>query len=148
MNREIKFRGKDKQGRWWKGDLRHTMMELGKPHCRIVNVDKDDYDRLQEIWSDTIQEDTIGQFTGFYDTNGQPIYEGDILKCRIKTSEHIPYVVGYRLGLFETRPNNQDLASSPLKYLLNDDDEGTALKSWTVIGNIHDNPELMEGGAQ
>lgn len=140
MNREIKFRGWGIHvKRWIFGDLL-TASEDG----RAIQY----YDEEDGWMCDNVNEKTIGQFTGFYDTNGQPIFEGDILKCRIKKFEHIPYVVGYRLGLFETRPNNQNLASSPLKYLLNDDDEGTALKSWTIIGNIHDNPELLEGGAQ
>ena len=138
MNREIKFRGWGIHvKRWIFGDLL-TASEDG----RAIQY----YDEEDGWMCDNVNEKTIGQFTGFYDTNGQPIFEGDILKCRIKKFGHIPYVVGYRLGLFETRPNNQNLASSPLKYLLNDDDEGTALKSWTVIGNIHDNPELLKGG--
>ena len=138
--RTIKFRGWGIHvKRWIFGDLL-TASEDG----RAIQY----YDEEDGWMCDNVNEKTVGQFTGFYDTNGQPIFEGDILKCRIKKFEHIPYVVGYRLGLFETRPNNQNLASSPLKYLLNDDDEGTALKSWTIIGNIHDNPELLEGGGK
>lgn len=146
--REIKFRGKDKQGRWWKGDLRHTMMELGKPHCRIVNVDKDDYDRLQEIWSDPIQEDTIGQFTGFYNRKRQEIYEGDIityLNHRIDGTGFIEQgKVEWRqeegcyvfVNRFPTKDNRELVM--PLIHC----------KEITVIGNIHDNPELMKGGAK
>lgn len=133
MNREIKFRGNDEQGRWWKGDLRHTMMELGKPHCRIVNVDKDDYDRLQEKWSDPIQEDTIGQFTGVTDGDGREIYEGDIVA--IYQEEHCTFKgkVEYLCGDFIV--NNKDGLITHLSK-----------KPWQVIGNIHDNPELLEGG--
>ena len=77
MNREIKFRGKDDKGRWWFGDLRHTMMETGKPHCRIVNVEEDQYGRLQEIWSDPIKEETIGQYIGIDDNDDGADDEND-----------------------------------------------------------------------
>lgn len=144
MKRQIEFRGKDEQGRWWKGDLRHTMMELGKPHCRIVNVDKDNYGRLKEKWSGPIQEDTIGQFTGFIDTNKKPIYEGDIVDTgyilydpwdgAAEITEPMRCVVVYEDYAFRFQKGEN------LSYLIHD---VTNLK---VVGNIHDNPELMEGG--
>ena len=150
MNRKIEFRGKNHQGRWCFGSLivdgefttiKRKISVLGPDNYAGVPIKNDYY------WeSYHVDPETVGQFTGLKDSNRCDIFEGDILKCRIKKFEHIPYVVGYRLGLFETRPNNQNLASSPLKFLLNDDDEGTALKSWTIIGNIHDNPELLKGG--
>lgn len=144
MNREIKFRGKSNHPESFSyGDFVFGSLITRGELAPLINVYDENSSRDVRV-----DPDTIGQFTGFYDTNGQPIFEGDILKCRIKKFEHIPYVVGYRLGLFEISSNNQNMASSPLKYLLNGDDEGTTLRSWTVIGNIHDNPELLEGGAQ
>ncbi len=146
MNREIKFRGKDEQGRWWFGDLRHTMMVYGKPHCCIVNVDKDDYDRLQEIWSDRIDEATIGQFTGFIDTNKKPIYEGDIVDTgyilydpwddAAEIIEPMRCVVVYEDYAFRFQKGED------LSYLIHD------ITNLKVVGNIHDNPELMEGDAK
>ena len=135
MSREIKFRGKDEQGRWWFGDLRHTMMIYGKPHCRIVNVDKDDYDRLQEIWSDRIDEATIGQFTGVLDGRNQEIYENDIVATYF--DGHCTYQgeVRFEAGRFIVSTNNGLLTN-------------IGGKSWLVIGNIHENPELLKGGDQ
>ena len=134
--REIKFRGKDKQGRWWKGDLRHTMMILGKPHCRIVNVDKDDYDRLQEIWSYRIQEDTICQFTSLYDRNKKEIYEGDLLKLQDDDTGliEVRFVRGVFAFLWQGDLDDELPINAPTH-------------EWaTVAGNIHDNPELLKGG--
>ena len=133
--REIKFRGKDKQGRWWKGDLRHTMMILGKPHCRIVNVDKDDYDRLQEIWSYRIQEDTICQFTSLYDRNKKEIYEGDLLKLQDDDTGliEVRFVRGVFAFLWQGDLDDELPINAPTH-------------EWaTVAGNIHDNPELLKG---
>jgi uncharacterized phage protein (TIGR01671 family) len=152
--RVIKFRGKDLDtNEWVYGDLLRAIdydpdTRKGVFTKGYIIHEKGDENTNYVCRSVDIDPNTVGQFTGFFDTNGQPIFEGDILKSHIKKFEHIPYIVGYRLGLFETRPNNQDLASMPLKYLLNDNDEGSTLKSWTVIGNIYDNPELLKGGAQ
>lgn len=141
MNREIKFRGKDDNGRWWFGDLRHTMVDIGKPHCRIVNVDEDQDGRLQEIWSDPIQEDTIGQYIGIVDNEGHPIYEGDIIKGHHDYRHVIQYfapearftadLIGFKC--FDRCGINQ-------KWI---DEFGKV-----VVGNIFDNPEMLEGGAQ
>lgn len=138
--REIVFRGKSSfDGRWIFGDLIHT---TGATHdgVAIQYMDEEDGWMIEDI-----HETTVGEHTSFYDTNGQPIYEGDILKCHNKKFEHIPYVVGYRFGLFEIRPNDQMLGSTPIKYHLSVDCR-SILKGWTIIGNIHDNPELLKGG--
>lgn len=135
MKRDIKFRGKDHQGRWHFGDLRHTMMELGRPHCRIVNVDEDQYGRLQEKWSNLIDEDTVGQFTGLMDANEKPIYEDDIV-C-LYHEGHCSYkgVVKYQCCQFLACGNNG------LSTVL-------SRKPWLIVGNTHDNPEMMEGGVK
>ena len=139
--RTINFRGKDEQGRWWTGDLRHTMMELGKPHCRIVNVDKDNYGRLKEIWSGPIQEDTVGQFTDIKDGKGTEIYKDDIIEVTLRhnketVSTYIA-VVDQKEGAFGFK-NKQGFCPF----------YGQIHENYRVIGNIHDNPELLKGGGK
>lgn len=84
--------------------------------------------------------ETVGQFTGLTDKNGKAIFEGDIVKWAevweheingIIESEGIDQVV-YKGNEFELK--NKD----PLLWLYGE--EGLTLE---VIGNIHDNPELL-----
>ena len=77
--------------------------------------------------------DTIGQYTGLTDKNGKKIFEGDICKHRSNYSgEYIISVVTYTDGEFLAMVGNNS------GFCLSDKLE--------VIGNIHDNPELLKGG--
>ena len=141
--REIVFRGKTpeksyKGSRWIFGDLFRTS------DAEYDGVAIQYYDEEDGWMTENVIESTVGEHTSFYDTNGKPIYEGDILKCGNKKFEHIPYVVGFRFGLFEIRPNDQLLGSTPMKYHLTIDCK-SILKGWTIIGNLHDNPEMLKG---
>ena len=77
--------------------------------------------------------DTIGQFTGFKDIDGKEIYEGDIIQREEKPKQtyKIEMIDGVWCGVF-----GYDYQS--LNWLL-------LYYSIKVIGNIHDNPELLEG---
>lgn len=74
--------------------------------------------------------ETVGQFTGFKDVDGKEIFEGDILK-----GDDLIVKVVWKNGHFLAY--DLDEISDYLDFLLNT----FRLK---VIGNIHDNPELLE----
>lgn len=124
--REILFRGKrTDNGEWVYGDLNHYSSGNG---LFIVA------DGLLMV---TVDEKTVGQYTGLNDRNGKRIFEGDILSER--PSMNSVAFVGKVVF-------NEDAAAFQIVF-----DTGRAFvlgaysKSYTVIGNIHDNPELMEG---
>lgn len=98
------------------------------------------------IWDDNpckVGVKAIMQFTGLLDKNGKEIYEGDILQpyaYRNKMKLLILTVV-YKEGMFTlTRKGS---SGWPLCKSLKEADK--ANNSYQIIGNIYDNPELLEG---
>lgn len=114
-----------------------------------------------------VDEETIGQFTGLLDKNGKEIYEEDIMGLPEWDIEGVAYKNRYvrvvewvNDGFFlldycvmggEVRKYGDRLA---LEISLNSNYYGIARSfknmglEYTVIGNIHDNPELLKGGAE
>ena len=91
---------------------------------------------------------TVGQFTGLLDKNGTPIYEGDIVEhpyidpifgdlVEMKDGNGVKSVVVFHEGAFCVR-----YGEDVFYYL----DQFTRHKHIEVVGNIHDNPELLKGG--
>ena len=134
--REILFRGKRIDNGEWvygvptKDDFDAAYIVQGLFECdeyRCTGADGFDVD-----------ENTVGQYTGLTDKNGKKIFEGDIVNVNTKPDslEH-----GYKCKHLVIRFDeyHRFVASGRLEYPLCNHYE------WEVIGNIHDNPELLGG---
>lgn len=96
------------------------------------NVDNDFYIK-ENLGEDAywIDENTVGQFTGLTDKNGKKIFEGDIIKYEY-TSLDIKSFDEYLEVFYD-----DETASYKCGY------QDLWLISGEVVGNIHDNPELL-----
>lgn len=124
--RVIKFRGRKSNGSWIYGDLVRSEDDIlgDVTTCIFPKKAYDSYDRY------IVDANTIGQFTGLRDKNGKEIYEGDILDFNGLKIE-----VRFVRGVFALLCNgdlDQEICG----------DCRTDLFA-KVIGNIHDNPELL-----
>ena len=119
--REILFRGKTKQGEWVYG-LPFYTNEI------IDGIESKDGKLYYVI------PETVGQFTGLTDKNGKKVFEGDIVQQEITWRENQPqtWIVEYEYGGFI--PFAEDPEQTDFMWD----------RPFEVIGNIHDNPELLE----
>lgn len=160
--REIKFRGRVPNGGWIYGDLVTTETTEGIPTKKeILPFDKVIFDATVEV-----EEDTIGQFTGLHDKNGKEVYEGDILViCEYENmlkgvvceeSEHELFTLDELKGELRQQyksvihyedctlfASEQDGCDIYLASLAGDMRKSYPIFEYEIIGNIHDNPELL-----
>ena len=144
--RETMFRGKGIfNGEWFYGDLLKYEDERGK-HLQIVTSNKG-----CRMHNHTVDPATVGQFTGLLDKNDVEIYEGDIVKGVAIASEggfnYLGKVVFYNQsnvhGYFVEDAAGGAWRIEQLQKQISLDN--ITFLAGEVIGNIHDNPDALEG---
>ena len=107
----------------------------GEPHtidCPIPHI------HTADVGKQPIDKETICQFTSLYDRNKKEIYEGDLLKLQDDDTGliEVRFVRGVFAFLWQGDLDDELPINAPTQ-------------EWaTVVGNIHDNPELMKGGSK
>lgn len=137
MSRQIKFRGKRKDtGEWAYGSL---IFDCDKKP--MIFISGYSYTGLGFSGASYVDHDTVGQFTGLYDAKQEEIYEGDIISDGRNT-----HIVQYdeREAKFIALLKDAQLCHSKFKQFCDIPQSWINEFEKTVIGNIHDNPELLK----
>lgn len=87
-----------------------------------------------EVW-----RETVGQFTGRTDKNGQKVFEGDILRLFGGEDRGVVLWSDHDQCFFIS-PNGKE------QFTLGDFGDFGRPEYYEIIGNIYDNPELLKGG--
>lgn len=159
MEREILFRGKRvDNGECVYGHFCEFPCDDGKDIPSILRIEDKENERI--IMQHPIISETVGRFTGLTDRNGVRIFEGDILQRNnnpkdivqvvfgkfpvidMETESEVDEVIGWYCDVIPTdalsRTRPFCLPMPLTDYYINRCNS-------EVIGNIHDNPEMLKG---
>ena len=134
--REILFRGKrTDNGEWVYGYYTNARYYLDKKEMHIIfEPDVEAFPHCEFTGYEEVLPETVGQYTGLTDKNGVRIFEGDIVS--LVKHDGLIYKVVYVPCRYEL-VNSKGVNCFVLDIYKSENIE--------VIGNIHDNPELLGG---
>ena len=136
--REILFRGKwIDNGEWVEGAFLNDRDGAFYICHAVSDISYGDGGNRRRIgcWY-KVGPSTVGQFTGLTDKNGKRIFEGDVARCGTGRICKVTFFISPGASCFDLVPVGGFNSPPPRKWSLFSDTE--------VIGNIHDNPELLE----
>lgn len=134
--KEILFRGKRvDNGEWVYGFYNHIPCGRFKENEHLIQTIKKS-GKIGNLYG--VIPETVGQFTGLCDKKGTKIFEGDIL-----TDGNAKYLAEYSLYSCGFQADGFDREGIwSLYHLCHGNNRGKEIE---VIGNIHDNPDLLKG---
>ena len=122
--REILFRGKRVcDNEWMYGDYEHFYLQDGELIVYISDWGKG---------NEKVFPNTIGQYTGLTDKNGKKIFEGDIVNIDYYETTVINAVIEWVGAGFVASTEYDDWELDNFGFI-------------EIVGNIHDNLELLKG---
>jgi len=135
--REIKFRAWDKARKIMGEVINIQFMNMVIPQVMFVIINETNPRPLQMP-----EEALLIQFTGLHDRNGKEIYEGDVVRQKICSKDdpaHGYYGKDYTVKWCEQEAgfNLYELDGGKFQF-------GSVGWNSTVIGNIHESPELLK----
>lgn len=145
--REILFRGKQNGGEWVEGCL---LFDEERNEAFIA-----EYFEYRSAYIREVIPETLGQYIGLTDKNGKKVFEGDIVQTKTKFRGRIKtfrFVIKY--GKYIPLEYCRECYSQykTIGFYAFDGEKDFQLGSCSevieVIGNIHDNPELLKGGVE
>ena len=154
--REILFKAKRvNNGEWVEGYYLRDQYHIGGKDIIFYRKDSDRF----TVYTDRIDIETLCQFTGLTDKNGNKIWENDILMCHgnpkdlvkaafgefgvrnIETGSIVDKVVGWH---YEVVPTDTISRCEPFCWSMPLTKDYIDRCEMEVVGNISDNPDLLQ----
>lgn len=131
--RTIKFRGKRAGNIWVYGS---HVVDANSNHYILSTLSDKSGDKFwnSKFQNNEIIPETVSQFTGLTDKNGKEIYEGDVIRIHEGRNDFKITLIIWNDEYLCYDPTNDEL-----RHIL----RSRYSEYYEIIGNIHDNPELL-----